>query len=88
MERIKQKYARGQREALLRFLEKLHGLSMALEAAGVALGQESASLDVELDNQVLSKKYFKHANRLVNLSMRIDSFIDDIVNKKSEVLTS
>lgn len=87
MERIKKKCKRGQREALLRFLEKLHGLSMALESAGVTLGQESIILDEELDNQVLSKKYFEHGNRLVNLSMRVDSFIDYIVNKKSEVLS-
>ncbi len=87
MERIKKKCKRGQREALLRFLEKLHGLSIALEAAGVALGQESTSLDDELDNPVLSKKYFKHANRLTNLSMRIGSVIDCIVNKEGDALT-
>lgn len=86
MDQIKRKCKRGQREALLRFLEKLHGLSMALEAAGIALGQESVILDEELDNMVLSKKYFKHGNRLVNLSMRVDSFVDYVANKKSEVL--
>ena len=87
MDQIKRKCKRGQREALLRFLEKLHGLSIALGAAGIALNQESKILDEELDNVVLSKKYNKHGRRLLCLSLRIGRFVDNAAAEKSEVLT-
>ena len=86
MERIKQKCARGQREALLSISERLHMLCLALDGASQELSKEAALLSNELDYQRLAKRYDRKSKILFNRAVIINRFTDNLLERKLHLI--